>query len=209
MANHTIDYYINKFKHYYAKANAFRVKAAKFYAEACNRNDLQARHAFELIDEFKDWTPKQWRLLYLIGSGVILSEYLDCHNPGIAICMARFGVKFEDQLDIFENGLCMYTITGRTKVVSVERMKECHIAQVFISGGDKRDAEGQMQWLREHVRKSPEVLPGGIIRVGHACHINQEQLVGLLLDPENPPLAPQVLMSCAQTLIHRAERRES
>ena len=206
--NHSIDYYTNKFVSLWSKANAFRVKAARFYAEACNRKTLDAAHAFEALSGFQDWTPEQWKRIYLIGSGTILSEYIDAPNPAIARVMAKHKVSFDDQLEIFTNGLEIATLTGHTTTIRLEKLQEHHIAQVFIQAtGEHRSIEDQVQFMRERVRPNLEVLESHSIRVKHACHISPEQLTELLTT-EPYPLDAAALMAIAQIIAHRAENQE-
>ena len=198
--NHSIDYYTSKFISLWAKANAFRVKAARIYAEACNRKTLDAAHAFEALPGFQDWTPEQWKRIYLIGSGTILSEYIDAPNPAIARVMAKHKVSFDDQLEIFTN--------GHTTTIRLEKLQEHHIAQVFIQAtGEHRSIEDQVQFMRERVRPNLEVLESHNIRVKHACHISPEQLTELLTT-EPYPLDAAALMAIAQIIAHRAENQE-
>lgn len=206
--NHSIDYYTSKFVSLWAKANAFRVKAARIYAEACNRKTLDAAHAFEALPGFHDWTPEQWKRIYLIGSGTILSEYIDAPNPAIARVMAKHKVSFDDQLEIFTNGLEIATLTGHTTTIRLEKLQEHHIAQVFIQAtGEHRSIEDQVQFMRERVRPNLEVLESHSIRVKHACHISPEQLTELLTT-EPYPLDAAALMAIAQIIAHRAENQE-
>lgn len=206
--NHSIDYYTSKFISLWAKANAFRVKAARIYAEACNRKTLDAAHAFEALPGFQDWTPEQWKRIYLIGSGTILSEYIDAPNPAIARVMAKHKVSFDDQLEIFTNGLEIATLTGHTTTIRLEKLQEHHIAQVFIQAtGEHRSIEDQVQFMRERVRPNLEVLESHSIRVKHACHISPEQLTELLTT-EPYPLDAAALMAIAQIIAHRAENQE-
>ena len=196
--NHSIDYYTNKFVNLWAKANAFRVKAARVYAEACNKKTLDAKYAFRALEGFQDWTEEQWKRIYLIGSGVILSEYIDAPDPAITRVMAKYKVSFDDQLEIFTNGLEIATLAGNTTVIRLEKLQEHHIAQAFIEAtGEHRSIEDQVQFMRERVRENLEVLENHSISVRHACHISPEQVYNLLTQ-ETCVLDSAALMAAAQ-----------
>jgi len=202
---HKLDYYLTHFVNTWGKSLDQRLKASRYYAEAINTDNAFARYSFENLPDFKEWTKKQWRLVYLVGSGVIIPEYLDVHNPGIGIVMARYKVSQVDQADILGNGLHMATITGGQKVVQIKNMEEHHIAQVFIADGSKRSHADQVKWLKDLVRPNLEVLDNHCVRVAHACHISPAEL-SKLLTTKPFPLSADALMALAQTVSRRAAR---
>lgn len=196
---HRLAYYVRHFATLWGKSLQQRATACKFYADAVNSGNLLAQVAFQAIDGFTNLRPKQWRLMRLVGSGVIIPEYLDAHDAAVPNCMARCKVSHEDQKDIWNNGLAVGTLSGRTVVKTMDTLQAHHIAQVYIqSTGNKRSVQAQVKWLEEHVRPNLEVLDHSVLRVGHACFISKDELANLL---------PELFTSAELTTIARNNKR--
>lgn len=194
---HSIEYYVNQFQRYWGKSIKDRHTACKFYAAALNSSEKGEAYRFCALDDFKHWTDQKWRQIYIIGCDIVIPEYLD-YKPGITEILHRCAVSKVDQADIFGNGLNCAAVNGTVRNITIDKLQECHIAQVYLmdGSGNKRDVAAQVIWLQEHIRPVVEVLENHCIRVGCATIITPDQLFQLLIG-ERRPLGPDALMAAA------------
>jgi len=179
-----------------------RLRACRIYADAVNTKDLDAKYQFRALPAFKNWSPKQWRLIELIGSGVVSPCYLDYKHPGIPISLANNNVGIEQQEFIFENGLQLADMAGNVKRVALKNLQDHHVCQAFKPDGTPRTVEEQIAWLKAHEHDNIVVFDNGVIRIRHACHITPEQLFSILTG-DCAPLGAEALMAAAAKLAGR------
>jgi len=157
-----------------------RIKAAQIYAKAVNEWSTVAKDVFRNLEEFKNWTPMQWRLLYYIGSEAIPKCYLDFKNPTIPLAMRRRGVSITEMEHVFEKGLFCADINGKVRCLKLRSVQEKHISQVWDEKGHKRTILQQLKWIQDNQNSNFDVLPNGVILVHHKCYITPELLAGLI-----------------------------
>ena len=157
-----------------------RYKAACIYAEASNTWDTAARQAYWDLEEFKNWTPTQWRLLYKIGSGAVAKCFLDYSRPTIPLALARRGISVKDQEQLYANGISVTDINGKVKIIKLRYVQEKHIYQVWDDKGHKRSILQQIKYLQDHQKSNFDVHTDGTIRVHHGCYITPTMLFKLL-----------------------------
>lgn len=180
MSTKTINSMIKRFTVAWHASAESRYKAAGIYAEASNTWDTAARKAFWELDEFKNWTPTQWRLLYKIGSGAVAKCFLDYSRPTIPLALERRGVTVKEQERMFAEGLSVADITGKVKVIKLRYVQEKHISQVWDEYGRRRSILQQLKYLQDHQKSNFDVLPDGTIHVHHRCYITPTMLFKLL-----------------------------
>lgn len=157
-----------------------RYKAACVYAEAVNEFDLSAKQAFRELEEFSNWTPMKWSLLYHIGCGNIPKCYLDFNRPSIPLAMRRIGITPDEQERIFMEGVFAADINGKVRCIKLRHLQEKILTQVWDENGHKRSILQQLKWLQDHQKSNFDVLPDGTIHVHHRCYISPALLVKLL-----------------------------
>lgn len=180
MSTKTINAVIKRFTVAWRTSIESRYKAARIYAEAANTWDTAARKAFWELDEFKNWTPTQWRLLYKIGSDAVAKCFLDYSRPTIPLALERRGVSVEDQERMYAKGIPVADITGKVKVIKLRYVQEKHIYQVWDEYGRKRSIMQQLKYLQDHQQSNFDVLPDGTIHVHHRCYITPATMLKLL-----------------------------
>lgn len=186
MRTKTLKSAVRRFRTAWGSSVESRYKAACIYAEAVNTWDLYAKQVFHDLEEFANWGPFQWRLLYQIGSGAVAKCYIDFNRPSLPLAMARRGIDVEEQERIFDDGLFVADISGKVKTVSLRYLQDKHLSQVWDEDGNKRTILQQIKWLQDHQQGNFEILPDGSIRVHHACYITPAVLARLLVTKPYP-----------------------
>jgi hypothetical protein len=176
----TINSMIKRFTVAWHTSVEARYKAASIYADASNTWDTAARKAFWELEEFKNWTPTQWRLLYKIGSGAVAKCFLDYSRPTIPLALERRGVTVKDQERMFAEGISVADITGKVKIVKLRYVQEKHIYQVWDEYGRRRSVLQQLKYLQDNQKSNFDILPDGTIHVHHHCYITPTTFVKLL-----------------------------
>ena len=179
MAQFTLNYAIKRFQAAWHSSAENRMRAARVYTRAVDEFDLSARQAFHELVDFQNWTPMQWRLLYHIGAGTIAPEYMDFARPSLPLSMQRRGLKIDQQLDIFDNGLVLADITGKMRTVKLRYLLDKHLAQVFDDKGHRRSVIQQLKWIQDQQKPNCEVLPDGRVRIRHACILTTAMITRL------------------------------
>ena len=176
----TINSMIKRFTVAWHTSVEARYKAARIYAEASNTWDTAARKAFWELEEFKNWTPTQWRLLYKIGSGAVAKCFLDYSRPTIPLALERRGVTVKDQERMFAEGISVADITGKVKIIKLRYVQEKHIYQVWDEYGRRRSVLQQLKYLQDNQKSNFDILPDGTIHVHHRCYITPTTFMKLL-----------------------------
>lgn len=178
---HTIQYFLSRFSSRWTPTLDGRYQASRYYAQARNQLDNSALQAFYSSDVGKNFTNGQWAVMWLVGSDIIMKEYLDCKAVGVPIAMARLKVSKADQEDIWNNGLVLAVHGGGFRHTTVPAMRESDICQVFKADGSKRTPEEQIKWLDDLLRPMLEVLENHSIHVKGRTNITPEETAKLLV----------------------------
>jgi hypothetical protein len=202
MANRTIKKSLRAFVASWGSSVASRLRAAKIYADAANAGTTETKAQFWALKGFEQWTGQQWSLLYFIGSGVILPEFIDARNISVALQFNYKHIRYEMQQQIFKHGLKIANINGTLRTIEFKRLHEKHINQVFKEDGTERTISEQVEWIKSQQRDNIEALSNGSTRIRHACIITPEKLYEFLCS-EKCPLGAAALMAAANAQARR------
>lgn len=208
MANKSINASLRAFVASWGSSVTSRLRAAKIYADAANSKNTDAKAKFWALQEFANWTPQQWALLYWIGSGVLSSKYLDVHNLAVPLALVHRNVRLEMQEHIVNHGLQLARINGTIRELPYKLIQQKHITQVFKENGEERTIEEQVQWLKDHEKQNIEVLANGNVRIRHACVMTPTDLFNIL-SSEYQPLGPEALMAIITRQTRSANHEQS
>jgi len=160
-----------------------RIAACKIYADEVNKMGTEAKHAFQLLPRFKNWTQYQWRFVLMVGCGVIDPVWLDFKNISIPLSFANRNVNKSAQRSIYRSGLELYNVNGETYTVIPQKLEVRHIIQAYNENGTRRSLKEQIAWLRGKEVPNLEFVSKGVLRVRHACYLDKTELLNLICDP--------------------------
>ena len=214
----TTKQYIKSFLAAWGASVVARIKAAKIYAAAANTKQSGVKAQFWMLPGFDNWSEDKWSLLYHIGNNDISPVFIDVDDPSVPISMHTHKIPIPLQEDIFQHGMTVATITGRSKHLRYSKMRQHHIDLKYKNYTQlpadattcvERTHQEQIAWLESRERSNVYVRGDGDIQVGHGCKITKQQLISLLSggpsgnDPV--PLGIEVL----QAVITRLSRRNN
>ena len=173
----------NSFSTMWMESAEKRLAACKVYAETVNKLGTEAKHAFQLLPRFKNWTLRQWRFIYLIGSGAIDPVWMDHKTVSVPLAFAARSVNVSAQRSISRTGLELYNLRGEAYTVLPVALEVRHIVQAYKEDGTRRTIKEQIEWLKSKELKNLEIIGKGVLRVRHGCYIDKEELLGVICDP--------------------------
>ena len=185
----TINQYLKSFTAAWGASVTARIKAAKLYAEAANTKQNGVKAQFWMLPGFENWSEAKWSLLYHIGNGDVSPVFIDVDDPSVPISMHTHNLTIQLQEDIFNNGMTVATLTGRTKHLNYNKLQQHHIDLKYKNKKElpedatfyvERTHQEQLDWLASRERSNVYVRQDGDIQVSHGCRITKQQLISLL-----------------------------
>lgn len=173
----------NEFSNMWMESVESRIQAAKVYANTVNTLGTEAKHAFQLLPRFKNWTQRQWRFVYLVGSGVIDPVWLDFKTIAVPLALADRKVNLSAQRSINRTGVEIYNVQGELYIVQPMKLEVRHIIQAYNEDGTPRSMKDQLKWLKSKEVENLEWVSKGTLRVRHGCYIEKAELLKLICDP--------------------------
>lgn len=135
---------VNQFNALYKKSTETRKKACEIYARLSN-GDPVADAAFRA--QHPEWTTTQWRILFLVGTGVLYEEYLNLHVFSVSLYISK--LPMEAQKKYYHEGIPCLLPLGAVRNIKIGNVHGEMIRQLFCDDGHLRTVEEQEAYVSE------------------------------------------------------------
>lgn len=193
---------IAQFNLLYKKSTETRKKACEIYATLSN-GDPVADAAFRA--QHPEWTTTQWRILFLVGTGVLYEGYLNLHVFSVSLYISKLPI--DQQKKYYHEGVPCLLPAGSVRNIKIGNVHGEMIRQLFCDDGHLRtvkEQEAYLNELEEHRKAAIKndvnwtVYNGGILVRRANIKLTPDDLrEALMRRRKKPLLSPAVLREIA------------